>query len=77
MSNVISFKNGRPNDLMKISQLVAEHGYKYGYLYKWSVLAKKQGLECIQPYYEGGLKLSLKEVMEFDRKRGLAKYGRY
>ena len=76
MNNVISFNRNEPADLMKISELVANHGYKYGYLYKWSVLAKKQGLECIEPYYKGGLKLSLKEVMEFDRKKGMLKYGR-
>ena len=74
MNNVISFNRTKPNDLMKISELVEHHGYKYGYLYKWSVLAKKRGLECIEPYFEGGLKLSLKDVIEFDKKRGLAKW---
>ena len=77
MNNVISLNReimNRPKDLLYISQF-EELGYKYGYLYKWSVLAKKQGIECIKPYFESGLKLSLSEVLEFDEKRRVKKYG--
>lgn len=77
MSNVIQFSRedvNRPADLLYISQF-EELGYKYGYLYKWSVLAKKRGIECIKPYFESGLKLSLSEVREFEEKRRVKKYG--
>ncbi len=80
MQNVINFDKWTqitiPDDLKPISELCAKYGYKYSYLYKWSVRAKNTGLKYITPYYFGGLKLSEKEVLNFDRIRTIKKYGR-
>ena len=73
MNNVISLseKIKDPDDLMSFRELEIEHGYKYGYLYKWACLKRK-----IKLYPRGVLKLSEKEVVEFDNKRLEEKYGR-
>lgn len=73
MSNVINLnrENDIPNDLMSIRALCLKHGFKYGYLYKWSCLEDK-----ITVYPRGGIKLSEKDVLEFEQKRGVEKYGR-
>ena len=74
MSNVINLKKKEhhiPSDLMTFKELEIKHGYKYGYLYKWACLEGK-----IQIYPRGVLKLSEKEVLEFDNKRLEEKYGR-
>lgn len=80
MQNVISINRdslkNRPNDLMSIAELCAKYGYKYGYLYKWSVRAKNMGLDHIEPYYKGGLVLSEKDVLNFEERRKKSKYGR-
>lgn len=79
MTNVINFDrslNNRPDDLMSLIDLCAKYSnYTYSYLYKWSVRAKKEGLKHITPYWEGGLVLSEREVLEFDDKKRKLKYG--
>ena len=60
-----------PNDLMTFKELESKHGYKYGYLYKWACLKKQ-----IPLYYNGQLRISEKDVLNFDRMRVLKKYGR-
>lgn len=78
--HVINFDrslNVLPDDLMSINELCAKYPYyTYSYLYKWSVWAKKLGLDYITPYYTGGLKLSEKDVLDFDKRRTELKYGR-
>lgn len=77
MSNVIQFSRGVeiPSDLMTLEELCEAYGFKYSFLYKWSVLAHKKGDECITPYNFGRLKLSLSDVINFMKKRGEKKYG--
>lgn len=71
MSNVINFKEKYvPDDLMTFKELNDKHGYKYGYLYKWSCLEGK-----LTVYSTGTLKLSEREVLEFDKMRTEKKYG--
>lgn len=73
--NVINFKkNTIPNDLIKINDLAEKYNISYHFLYKWSVLAKKQGIEGITPYYFGALKLSESETLNFLQKRSLKKW---
>lgn len=74
-NNVIYFErakdeNNRPKDLLKIKDFEAKHGLKYDYLYKWAV-SKKQ----IQVYSMGGIALSEKEVLDFEKRKAL-RYGR-
>ena len=78
MSNVIQFSKGVeiPSDLMTLDELCNAYGFKYGFLYKWSVLAQRNGEEGITPYNLGRLKLSVSEVINFMKKRGEKKYGR-
>ncbi len=76
--HVINFDrslNSFPDDLMTINELCAKYQFKYGYLYKWSVMAKNRGFKHIAPYYFGTLKLSEKEVLEFTRTKPGLKYG--
>ena len=76
-NNVISFNRTQqdeitePTDLMGFKELEIKHGFKYGYLYKWSCLEGKLTI-----YPRGSLKLSEREVLEFERERGFKKYGR-
>jgi len=60
-----------PTDLMSISEFKEKYGYKYGYLYKWSVLERE-----IPFYMVGGLKLSEKDVLAFEERKRIKKYGR-
>lgn len=72
INNVITFNRDikeEPTDLMSLKELIDKHGYKYGYLYKWSCLEGK-----IKTYHRGGLRLSEQEVLDFSRQRE-AKYG--
>lgn len=74
MNNVINFERFKdesktPDDLMTLKELGIKHGFKYGYLYKWSCREKQ-----ITVYDRGTLYLSEKEVLEFAKKRAL-KYG--
>lgn len=77
--HVINFDrtlNSVPDDLMSLEKLCAKYPYyTYSYLYKWSVRAKKQGLDHIPPYYKAGLKLSEKDVLAFDKRKTERKYG--
>ena len=75
-NNVISFnrdiQQNEPTDLMSFKELEIKHGFKYGYLYKWSCLEGK-----INIYPRGTIKLSEKEVLDFERERGFKKYGKH
>lgn len=74
MNNVINlerFKNeNRPDDLLKIKEFESKYGLKYDYLYKWAVIKKE-----ITVYSMGGIALSEKEVLDFERRKAL-RYGR-
>lgn len=78
-NNVISFEkkeNNIPTDLMTFKELELKYGFKYGYLYKWSCLS--QGADNkLTIYSTGKLKLSEKEVLEFEANKRAKKYGRY
>lgn len=44
MNNVVSFKRKKetiPDDLMTLKEACSQYGYRYGFLYKWSVLEKE------------------------------------
>ena len=70
--NIIPFKQtGIPDDLMTFNELIEKHGFKYAYLYKHSCRTGE-----ITVYPRGTLKLSEKEVLEFERRKAFAKYGR-
>lgn len=73
-NHVINFKakdkkSPAPDDLIKVTELCEILKVSYHYLYKWSVLAKKRGLNCIEPHYYGALKVSESQAREFIRKR--------
>ena len=69
--NIIPFKQtGTPNDLMTFNELTVKHGFKYAYLYKHSCITGE-----ITVYPRGTLKLSEKEVLDFEQRKALAKYG--
>ena len=74
MNNVINLKEEekkRPGDLMTFRELEVKHGYKYGFLYKWACL------ECQIPLHSTApLKVSERDVLEFDKRRVKEKYGR-
>jgi len=61
----------RPSDLMTINELCQKHGFKYGYLYKWSCL-----LNEIKVYSAGKIQLSESEVLQFEDNKRSKKYGR-
>lgn len=72
MDNIIQFRQtGIPNDLMSFNELKEKHGFKYAYLYKHSCITGE-----ITVYPRGTLKLSEKEVLDFEQRKALAKYGR-
>ena len=60
----------RPTDTMSIMELCKKYGFKYSYLYKWSVL---KGV--IPIYLAGGIKLSEQDVLTFEDSRRNKKYG--
>ena len=69
MQNVINI-NGTPNDLMTFGELILKHGFKYGYLYKHSCLTGE-----IPVYPRGVLKLSERDVLDYEKRKALKKYG--
>ena len=77
MNNVINFKERIceiPDDLFSLKELSKKLKVSYHYLYKYSVLAQKEGLEHITPYYIGSIKLSESETNNFIKKRMLKKW---
>lgn len=43
MNNVVKFhqKTTIPDDLMTFKEVFEQYGYRYGFLYKWSILEKE------------------------------------
>lgn len=63
MSNVVELKPKRemPNDLLTLNEACCKYGYKYGYLYKWSVIERE--IAC---YGKRGFRaVSESELLEF------------
>lgn len=72
MNNVINLvvKEEIPDDLMTFGELISKHGFKYGYLYKHSCLTGE-----IPIYSRGVLKLSEKNVLDYEKRKATKKYG--
>ena len=62
MNNVVSLHQREiPNDLLTLNEACRKYGYKYGYLYKYSVLEKE--IAC---YGKRGFRaVSESELLEF------------